>query len=410
LSVAVYQYDKVTCATLPVAEEAEASILQVMIGTCGWYDWGLFPRNLDLREARLVPNEVTMSQLTRATDPNKQIRDTAFKEFDGLNLQNRDLRFANLYGAVLPKADLRHVQLQGAVLLKAKLQGVVGWDKTQLQGAILGGTQLQGAGLIEADLRNADLRGADLQAADLSWTNLQSADLRGADLQGANLQGADLRSADLRGAKLQGSILQDANLQGASLDYAKLYGTDLSKANLQGVVFYGIQLQGVDWSQAKLDGAYIKTEISLVDSKTLKNLVEQTLKPLLTTEKFAALQARINNINTSWPGSFISHDGCYSENPTVLKCSYSQQEQMASYRLDNFFPTLIGLACTDMAFATGIARRNSDLSNQSHPNFGLATALLNAKDSARTCVGLSELSDQTLDKLKAIAEQEKINH
>jgi Pentapeptide repeats (8 copies) len=188
LSVAAYQYDAVSCTSLPLAEKSEASILQVMLEPCAWFNLDLFQRNLNLnlnlKEARLVPKEVALSLLTRATDPNKQVRDSAFKEFDGLNLKNRDLRFANLFGAVLPKTDLMHVQLQGAVLLNAEPQGIVGWDKTQLQSAILGGTQLQGAVLIEADLQDADLRGANLQSADLLAANLKGAKLQGADLRG----------------------------------------------------------------------------------------------------------------------------------------------------------------------------------------------------------------------------------
>jgi hypothetical protein len=51
---------------------------------------------------------------------------------------------------------------------------------------------LEGAHLINADLRGADLRGADLEGA-----HLINADLRGADLRGADLEGADLYNADL---------------------------------------------------------------------------------------------------------------------------------------------------------------------------------------------------------------------
>ena len=45
-------------------------------------------------------------------------------------------------------------------------------------------------------------------------SDLRGANLRESDLQGANLQGANLRDADLRGARLQ-----DANLQGADLGH-----------------------------------------------------------------------------------------------------------------------------------------------------------------------------------------------
>jgi uncharacterized protein YjbI with pentapeptide repeats len=123
LSVAAHQYDAVSCSSITQAAKSDAAILQVMLGPCAWFNMALFTKNLNLQEARLVPKEVSLSLLTRAIDPDKQIRDLAFKEFDGLNLQNRDLRFANMLGAVLPKADLRHVQLQGSVLLKPSCKG-----------------------------------------------------------------------------------------------------------------------------------------------------------------------------------------------------------------------------------------------------------------------------------------------
>jgi uncharacterized protein YjbI with pentapeptide repeats len=407
LSVAAYQYDAVSCTSLPLAEKSEASILQVMLGPCAWFNLGIFPRNLNLREARLVPKEVALSLLTRATDSNKQVRDSAFKEFDGLNLQNRDLRFANLLGAVLPKADLRHVQLQGAVLLKAKLQGAVGWDKTQLQGAILGGTQLQGAALIEADLRDADLRGADLQGADLAWANLQSADLRGADLQAANMQGAKLQGADLRGAKLQGATLREANLQGASLDYAKLQGADLVKAELQDAVLHDTQLQGVDWSQANLDGIFIDDSSVSDWNEHQQRKLETTLKPLMDVEKFNVFQSRMKNASAGFlPVKLTSRTGCYSENPTLLECEYRQSKQLNTYRTDVLHPKLIELACSDVAIATGIARRGSDESTNNDPNFGLAAALVKALNSPKPCAGLDALSEQTREKLLKTAEHQ----
>ena len=408
LSVAAYQYDTVTCTSLPLAEKAEASILQVMLGPCAWFNLGIFPRNLNLKETRLIPKEVSLALLTRATDPNKQVRDNAFKEFDGLNLQNRDLRFANLFGAVLPKADLRHVQLQGAILLKAKLQGVIGWDKTQLQGAILGGTQLQGAGLIEADLRDADLRGADLQGADLGWANLQSADLRGADLQAANLQATKLQGADLRGAKLQGANLSEANLQGASLDYAKLQGADLTKAELQAAVLYKAELKGLDWLQANLEGAYIVE--SVVPNWNERNLhkLETTLKPLMDAEKYTAFQARMANA-----ASGISQDklmslaGCYSEIPTMSGCEYQNPAQLGAYRSVVLYPKLIELACSDAAIATGIARRAADEVNPQNPIFGLAVALVEAFDNPDSCPGMAALPEQTRVKLLKTSENDK---
>ena len=407
LSVAAHKYDAVSCTSLAVAEKSDASILQVMLGPCSWFNLGFFPRDLNLREARLVPKEVSLSLLTRAIDPDKQVRDAAFKEFDGLNLQNRDLRFANLLGAVLPKADLRHVQLQGAVLLKAKLQGVVGWDKTQLQGAILGGTQLQSAGLIEADLQGADLRGANLQGAALSWAKLQSADLRGADLQGADLNGAKLQGADLRGAKLQGANLRGTNFQGANLIYAKLQGSDLALAELQGAELREAELLGVEWSQANLDGIFI-AESSMPDwNEHQQRKLESTLKPILDSEKFSAFQTRMRSTNTKLPsGKPISRTDCYSDNPTLLECKYRDPLQLGIYRSDVLHPKLIELACSDVAIVSGIARRGSNKSTNNDPDFGLAAALLKALDAQNPCVSLIALSEQTRQKLLETAEQQ----
>lgn len=404
LSVAVHKYDVVSCTTLALAEKTEASILQVMLGPCSWFNLGFFPRDLNLRETRLVPKEVSLSLLTRAIDPNKSVRDAAFKEFDGLNLRKRDLRFANLFGAVLPKADLRQVQLQGAVLLKAKLQGVVGWDKTQLQGAILGGTQLQSAVLIEAALQGADLRGANLQGADLSWANLQSADLRGADLRGVDLRGAKLQGADLRGAKLQGAILRKANLQGADLGYAYLQGADLVFTELQGAQLRETQLQGSDWSEAVLDGIFIADSSWSNWDELQQRKLETTLKPILDVEKFSAFQTRINHASTALsPGKVTSQTGCYSDNRTLLGCEYGNPAQLNAYRTHVLHPKLIELACSDAAIAAGIARRGFDKSTDNDPNVGLAAALLNELAAPQPCAGLAVLSEQLQQKLQNAA-------
>ena len=61
---------------------------------------------------------------------------------------------------------------------------------------------LNGAGLLKADLREARLNGADLRYADL----------RGADLLDADLNNADLRGADLKGAKMYQHMIDEASL------------------------------------------------------------------------------------------------------------------------------------------------------------------------------------------------------
>jgi len=76
--------------------------------------------------------------------------------------------------------------------------------------ANLSGANLNGAYLMDANLRGADLSGANLNGAYLMDANLRGADLRGADLMGANLSDAELRGADLMGANLSDANLSDA--------------------------------------------------------------------------------------------------------------------------------------------------------------------------------------------------------
>ncbi|NOT11638.1 MAG: pentapeptide repeat-containing protein [Methylococcaceae bacterium] len=409
LSVAVHKNDLVFCTSLALAEKTEASSLQVMFGPCSWFNLGFFPRNLSLKESRLVPKEVSLSLLTKAIALDKSVRDAAFKEFDGLNLQNRDLRFANLLGAVLPKADLRHVQLQGAILLKAKLQGIIGWDKTQLQGAILGGTQLQGAGLIEADLQNADLRGANLHGADLSWAKLQSADLRGANLQVANLQGTKLQGADLRGANLQGANLKNAQLQGVDLSYAKLEGSELMQADLQGALLQETRVHGSDWSQTNLEGIYLVESAEADWNTHHQQKLETMLQPIMDPEKLSALQKRLQSADTRMSlNQSPRRKGCYSAKTALLLCDYHQPEQLAAYRTESLHPKLRELACSDASIATGIAIRSSETAQNSSPYFGLTTELLKVLDMPKPCPGLAALPEQILNKLRNTAEQQ--NH
>ena len=77
---------------------------------------------------------------------------------------------------------------------------------------------LQGADLVNADLRDARLEGAQLQRANLSGARLDGADLRQADLSFTSLAGASLQGADLRGAKLNGTDLRNSNLSGALMN------------------------------------------------------------------------------------------------------------------------------------------------------------------------------------------------
>jgi len=76
--------------------------------------FGFFPRNLNLKEARLVLKRYPCRYWTRAIDPDEQVRDAAFKELTDSIYKTRSALCQFAWGRV-PKADLRHVQLQGAI-------------------------------------------------------------------------------------------------------------------------------------------------------------------------------------------------------------------------------------------------------------------------------------------------------
>ena len=114
--------------------------------------------------------------------------------------------------------------------------------------ALLWGTNLQGANLVNANLQLAILSNANLQEANLYQANLQGANLINANLQRANLFDATLQGALLLGANLQGADLTNANLQGASLIEANLQGANLVNANLQVAILRNATLQGADLS------------------------------------------------------------------------------------------------------------------------------------------------------------------
>ena len=99
----------------------------------------------------------------------------------------------------------------------------------------LQGSCLQGANLVEAQLREADLAHVNLQGAGLNWADLRSVDLRGAHLQGVDFSEARLQGAYLRRASLQGVDLREAHLQAADLAGVHLQGAELEGAFLQGV-------------------------------------------------------------------------------------------------------------------------------------------------------------------------------
>jgi len=135
--------------------------------------------------------------------------------------------------------------------------------------ADLHGVDLRGVDLRNADLRNADFRSADLRNADISRANFSGANIRYADLRNANLSCIDLCNANLSGANLSDADLSGAYLIDADLSGASLRNTDLRGANLSSANFSDADLSGACLIDADLSGA--KT---MMESKSINEIIE----------------------------------------------------------------------------------------------------------------------------------------
>ena len=94
-------------------------------------------------------------------------------------------------------------------------QGVAAWNKWRDENRNVLHPDLNGAILVEANLRGANLSGADLHEALLSGADLHGANLSGAYLNTAVLLDTDLQDADLTGCHVYGISAWNLKLEGA---------------------------------------------------------------------------------------------------------------------------------------------------------------------------------------------------
>lgn len=169
-----------------------------------------------------------------------------------------------------------------AKLHKRFLDGRLGGLRAVLRNKNLGGLNLRGQDMRQADfsgcnmqymdLSGTDFTEANLYACDLSFSNLNDtvfarADCRGTQIEGANLEGADLVSADLREGMFahaenygQSKVVsfKGANLEGARLSGALINSADFSDANLASSSMINADLRNADFTGANLSHADIK--------------------------------------------------------------------------------------------------------------------------------------------------------
>lgn len=155
---------------------------------------------------------------------------------EGAKLGGVDMDDSDLWGAHLEGASLRDAHLNRVNLAGASLEGA------DLERAELSEADLRGASLAEADLERAILTRADLRGASLVGADLQYAVLDGADLRRCKLVGSNLRATNFRGASMEGATLEGAHLRGSSLANCRLLDVDLTDADLLGADLTGTLL------------------------------------------------------------------------------------------------------------------------------------------------------------------------
>jgi uncharacterized protein YjbI with pentapeptide repeats len=173
-------------------------------------------------------------------------RDFRGANLEGARLLQANLRGADLTGARLEGAQLRQADLAGAQLSRALLRGVR-LEEANLEGASLDEADLRGTRLDGTNLRGVFGRAARLAEASLERVNLRQAQLVEADLRGASLVHADLAQADLTRARLDGALLAEATLTGATLVEAHFAG-----ASVRGLVLGPWKNEHDDWDPEKL--------------------------------------------------------------------------------------------------------------------------------------------------------------
>lgn len=142
--------------------------------------------------------------------------------FPALAQQQIEWRGAYADGTLMTRADLDERLKQHKLWVDSNGESGV---RADLRGADLNGVHLSGANLEGANLNRAHLRGAYLNSAHLNAADLRNADLYGAaDLSNAELTYVHYGAPKemVGGADLRGTILSDADLSGADLWGARL--------------------------------------------------------------------------------------------------------------------------------------------------------------------------------------------
>ena len=390
---------------------------------------GFFPRNLNVADANLVVDkDVTPGE----PSINLRGRDLRFAHLDRADLHQADLTGANLDGASLAGADLRHVWLQcsdlNAMLLKENREAArcasargANFAKARLSDAKMGGVDARGARFDEARLEGSDLSHALMAGASFQRARLEHANVSGGTtLQGANFLLANLQGADLAGARLQLADMSSAALQGANLSLANLEGTqlrdaDLEGANLQMARMFGTDMRGAKLSMTDLSGAAVwRTVPPGADNVALADMANVAMNPPseeeigLTKSAVAAidtgpLKVRLTSLMGPLPDGAPNNAWAASPDGQAWSgLAKTSEAAMADGYRARITEELGRLACrarfSSGAVATGIARRAAGIGFKGDP------AALYDRLKAADCAGSAAMPRQALRDLASAAD------
>ncbi len=169
-----------------------------------------------------------------------------------LSRLDRACRHSGLVRYFLPVAVLGFFASFGAIAPPAQAgctdppQPRVNWQRCNMDGLDLSGTDLSDARLRDTSFIRATLEGVQFRKVSAFHAKFINAQLRGTNFDGARLEEADFTKADLEGASFAGADLRRAKLFRSSLKSAKLSGARLDDADLTRA-----DLSGATWTDGK---------------------------------------------------------------------------------------------------------------------------------------------------------------
>jgi uncharacterized protein YjbI with pentapeptide repeats len=128
----------------------------------------------------------------------------------------------------------------------------IDWQGCDKKLLMLGGSNLEGAKLLETDFTTTDLRGANLAGADLEKAKLVRASLAGATAKGTRFARVEAYRTNFSGIEAPDASFESAELQRSNFAEAKLSNVNFTKADLGRSQFDGADIGGSRFSLANV--------------------------------------------------------------------------------------------------------------------------------------------------------------